>query len=73
MGKVDLKVMVKGSVQSYPTRYNEISVELNEVDVDEIIPHIEIREFIDYFGIDKVLDEIGESECKGYFGLDEED
>jgi len=49
--------------------YNSMTVEIEGVDKDDVIELISIRDLIDYYGLDKVLDEIGEDECKDHFDL----
>jgi len=52
--------------------YNKtLTVIIDGVDKDEVMDSITVDDFIKHFGIDKVLDEIGEEECKDYFNLTE--
>lgn len=54
------------------TGYQQVSVELTNVDLDDLISSIPIDKFIDYhknYNTNAVLDAIGEEEVKDYFDL----
>lgn len=49
--------------------YDEIIVDIKNVDSYEILSHFTIEEIIKYFEDDKILDKIGEDRVIEYFNL----
>ena len=65
---MDLKIMAK-CANVNAENYKRISVEIEGADIDEIIDIITIEQFVNRVDIHKILDVIGEKECKDYFHL----
>lgn len=49
--------------------YKKVSVEIFDVDKDDIISNLSIEDVLQYFGVSEILEKIGEDECKEYFHL----
>lgn len=54
-----------------PNGNRNITVDLDGIDKEELLDNFTIKDCLDFFGIDKVLEEIGAEECKEHFDLSE--
>ena len=67
---MDITLNVKSAViEAYG--YRQVSVELVDVDNDEVMNNFTIEQFVNKFGLSEVLDFIGSDECKEHFELTE--
>lgn len=69
---MDLNVNAE-KIQTRPENYYKVQVELEGVDKNEILSQLSIKDFLGYFDVTDILDEIGQSECEDYFGLVEKE
>lgn len=51
--------------------WNEMNVELHNVDTTELMNHLDESDVINHFGADELLDEIGTKEVIEHFGIEE--
>lgn len=47
----------------------KISVEIEGLDKNELMENLKITDFLDFFDISNILDEIGQEKCEEYFDL----
>jgi hypothetical protein len=55
-----------------PNGSSSVTVTLEDVDKSDLYDLFEIDDFIRYYGVDKVLNEIGEEEARKHFNIPEE-
>jgi hypothetical protein len=60
------------SVEISNSKWNVLQLNVTEPNFSELIDEIGIDKILNHFDKHKILDEIGENECKDYFGLIEE-
>ncbi len=69
MRKIDIKLTIEKSFLNNPLESEEIEIELNNISTDEIIEQLSIDDFIEFYGIDTILDKMSENKCNDYFYL----
>lgn len=52
--------------------YKVVSVDLEDVDIDEVIEQFDLDAVINSIGIDRILDHLGVDAAVDHFGLDQE-
>lgn len=68
---MDITIIAK-KAEIYGTGYQQLSVELSGIDMDDLIALIPVDKFVDYhknYNVNGVLDAIGVDEVKEYFEL----
>jgi hypothetical protein len=60
-------------VRITPFGYKEVEVSLDNVDEDELLNHLTIKDVVSHFDTDDILDEIGIDKVMEYFNLKEID
>jgi len=68
MAVTEMNLTAKDSIEIQPGRFGcDVRI---KADNDEILGHFSVAEILDYFDKDELLEEIGESACREYFGID---
>ncbi len=57
------------SVNVSSAGYSSVAVEMEGINQTDIIDVVSIKDIINHFGMDKILDEIGADECMEHFDL----